>query len=268
MEIPVKLEAFEGPLDLLLHLIDKNKINIYDIPIVTITDQYMAYLDAMEESDLDSMSEFLLMAATLLDIKCRMLLPSVPEEEEEEAEDPRAELVEQLQQYKMFKYISAELKDREQLTGELVTRGARIPDDMKGYVPPVDLDQILSDVTLHRLHTVFEDVLRATADKIDPIRSRFGKIEKEQISVADAIYRVRMFARGKKHMSFREMLSSGSSRLEVIVTFLAVLELMKTGDLKVRQEQLFDDIEIEVGEGLRNSDIPPVEEEAVRQESE
>ena len=116
MGISVKLQAFEGPLDLLLHLIDKNKIDIYDIPIVEITNQYMEYIQAMDRADLNVMSEFLVMAATLLDIKCKMLLPKEVNEEGEE-EDPRQELVEQLLQYKMYKYMSYELRDR-QVDGE------------------------------------------------------------------------------------------------------------------------------------------------------
>ncbi len=103
MDLKVKLDSFEGPLDLLLHLLEKNKVNIYDIPIVEITNQYMDYIREMQRQDLNIMSEFLVMAATLLDIKCRMLLPAKTEEEEEE--DPRAELVEQLLQYKMYKYM-------------------------------------------------------------------------------------------------------------------------------------------------------------------
>ena len=112
MAIPVKLNVFEGPLDLLLHLIDKNKIDIYDIPIVEITDQYMEYIHSMEKEDLGVMSEFMVMAATLLDIKCKMLLPKEVNEEGEE-EDPRQELVEQLLEYKMYKYMSFELRDME-----------------------------------------------------------------------------------------------------------------------------------------------------------
>ena len=111
MGIPVKLEVFEGPLDLLLHLIDKNKIDIYDIPIVEITNQYMEYIRNMQKEDLNVMSEFLVMAATLLDIKCRMLLPKEVTEEGEE-EDPRQELVEQLFQYKMEKDKANGLKEQ------------------------------------------------------------------------------------------------------------------------------------------------------------
>ena len=111
MELSVKLPVFEGPLDLLLHLIDKNKIDIYDIPIVMITDQYLEYVQQMPQEDLNLMSEFMVMAATLLDIKCRMLLPKEVNEEGEE-EDPRAELVARLLEYKMYKDMSFELRDR------------------------------------------------------------------------------------------------------------------------------------------------------------
>ena len=132
MAISIKLEAFEGPLDLLLHLIDKNKVDIYDIPIVEITNQYMEYIQEMQKKDLNIMSEFLLMAATLLDIKCRMLLP-VEVNEEGEEEDPRQELVEQLLQYKMYKYMSYELKDR-QMDGErLMFKEETVPSEVKEY---------------------------------------------------------------------------------------------------------------------------------------
>ena len=157
MGIPVKLQVFEGPLDLLLHLIDKNKIDIYDIPIVEITNQYMEYIQAMEKSDLNVMSEFLLMAATLLDIKCRMLLPKEVNEEGEE-EDPRQELVEQLLQYKMYKYMSYELKDR-QIEGDMVLyKEPTIPEEVKNYEEPVDLDALLDGLTLAKLNQIFQDV--------------------------------------------------------------------------------------------------------------
>ena len=142
MGIPVKLQVFEGPLDLLLHLIDKNKIDIYDIPIVEITNQYMDYIKAMEREDLNVMSEFLVMAATLLDIKCKMLLPKEVTEDGEE-EDPRQELVEQLLQYKMYKYMSYELRDRELDGGRTMYKDPTIPEEVMNYVEPVDLDELL-----------------------------------------------------------------------------------------------------------------------------
>ena len=134
-----EMQDFEGPLDLLLHLIEKNKINIYDIPIAEITDQYLEYVSCMEEESLDVVSEFLVMAATLLDIKARMLLPREVSEEGEE-EDPRAELVERLLEYKTYKYMSLELKDMEVDADKVFYKAPTIPREVEKYEEPVDLD--------------------------------------------------------------------------------------------------------------------------------
>ena len=194
MALSVKLNVFEGPLDLLLHLIDKNKIDIYDIPIVEITDQYMEYLHSMEKEDLGIMSEFLVMAATLLDIKCKMLLPKEVTEDGEE-EDPRQELVEQLLQYKMYKYMSYELRDRELDGGRTMYKDPTIPEEVMNYVEPVDLDELLGDLTLATLNRVFQDVIRRQEDKIDPVRSKFGKLEKEEVTVEEKLETVTDYAR-------------------------------------------------------------------------
>lgn len=248
--IPVKLQVFEGPLDLLLHLIDKNKIDIYDIPIVEITNQYMEYIQAMDRADLNVMSEFLVMAATLLDIKCKMLLPKEVNEEGEE-EDPRQELVEQLLQYKMYKYMSYELRDR-QVDGEkLFYKGATIPDEVKEYEEPVDLDTLLDGLTLMKLNDIFQDILKKQADKTDPIRSKFGKIEKEEVTLPEKLEYVYEYAKVHHRFSFRDLLKKQASKVQIIVTFLAVLELMKTGEIQVYQEHTFDDIIITSDEGLR-----------------
>lgn len=243
MAISVKLEAFEGPLDLLLHLIDKNKIDIYDIPIVEITNQYMEYIRAMQEKDLNIMSEFLLMAATLLDIKCRMLLP-VEVNEDGEEEDPRQELVEQLLQYKMYKYMSYELKDR-QLDGErLWFKEESLPDEVKSYKEPVNLDSLLEGITLSKLHEVFQDVMKKQYNKIDPVRSVFGKIEKEEVTVEEKMDYLHEYVKTHRKFSFRELLQKQSSKVQIVVTFLAILELMKTGIIVVEQEYTFDEIVI------------------------
>ncbi len=243
MGIPVKLEVFEGPLDLLLHLIEKNKVDIYDIPIVEITNQYMEYIRAMEQSDLNIMSEFLLMAATLLDIKCRMLLPAEVNEDGEE-EDPRAELVEQLLQYKMYKYMSYELKDR-QMDGALrMYKEPTIPDEVKEFEPPVDLDALLDGITLSRLNDIFKDIMKRQHDKIDPVRSTFGKIEKEEITVEDKMEYLNSYISQHKKFSFRDLLTKQKSKTQLVVTFLAILEMMKMGKIWVEQENTFDDIVI------------------------
>lgn len=241
MGLSVKLEAFEGPLDLLLHLIDKNKVDIYDIPIVEITNQYMEYIHSMETEDLNVMSEFLLMASTLLDIKCRMLLPKEVNEEGEE-EDPRQELVEQLLQYKMYKYMSYELRDRQVEGDRLMFKDPTIPKEVSDYAEPVDLDSLLDGITLAKLNAVFQDILKRQDEKIDPIRSKFGKIEKEEVSLADKMNWVEEYAMTHRSFSFRQLLSRQTSKTQVIVTFLAILEMMKTGAIKIEQEHTFGEI--------------------------
>lgn len=244
MGIPVKLQVFEGPLDLLLHLIDKNKIDIYDIPIVEITNQYMEYIKAMEKEDLNVMSEFLVMAATLLDIKCKMLLPKEVNEDGEE-EDPRQELVEQLLEYKMYKYMSYELKDRELESERVMYKTPTIPREVMEYEQPVNLDELLGNLTLQKLNHIFKDVMKRQVDKIDPVRSKFGKIEKEEVTVSDKLVFVTDYAREHKKFSFRTLLTKQSSKTQIVVTFLALLQLMKEGVLYIEpQEQPFDDIRI------------------------
>ena len=146
MELTVKLQVFEGPLDLLLHLLEKNKVNIYDIPIVEITNQYLEYIGEMKRQDLNIMSEFLVMAATLIDIKSKMLLPK--EETEEEEEDPRAELVQKLLEYKMYKCMSYELKDRQMDAERVLFKVPTIPDEVRQYEEPIDIEELVSDITL------------------------------------------------------------------------------------------------------------------------
>lgn len=247
MAIPVKLEVFEGPLDLLLHLIDKNKVNIYDIPIVMITEQYMEYVNAMEKKDLNVVSEFLVMAATLLDIKSRMLLPAEVNEEGEE-EDPRAELVQKLLEYKMYKYMSYELKDMYMDADRSLFKQPTLPKEVEEYKQPVDLEKLVGDMNLTALHAIFEDIMKRQENKIDPIRSKFGKIEKEEVSLEDKMVYVQEFIAEHKHFSFRELLERSASKVQVIVTFLAVLELIKTGSITVEQESRSDDIVITVKE--------------------
>lgn len=241
MAIPIKLEVFEGPLDLLLHLIDKNKIDIYDIPIVEITEQYLDYIRQMESSDMNVMSEFLVMAATLIDIKCRMLLPKEVNEEGEE-EDPRAELVQKLLEYKMYKFMSFELRDRQVDAERNMYRVQKLPKEVEAYRQPIDYEELIGDMTLNKLHEIFKFIVRKQEDKIDPIRSRYGNIEKEEVDMdAKALY-VEAYAQEHKNFSFRRLLEKQSSKMELIVTFLIILELMKVGKISIRQENIFDDI--------------------------
>lgn len=244
MELEVKLEAFEGPLDLLLHLIEKNKVDIYDIPIVTITEQYLDYVSKMPKDDLDLASEFLVMAATLIDIKSKMLLPKEVDENGEEI-DPRAELVEKLIEYKMYKYAATELRDMQLYAGKSLYKEPTIPDDVSKYQQPVDLDELLKDVDLSKLNDIFQMVLKRQVDKIDPVRSKFGKIEMEEVSLPDKIEYVSTTIKKRKKCSFKQLLKQSKSKVEVIVSFLAILELIKIGEIEVHQDNTFGDIYID-----------------------
>ena len=241
MEMTFKLEVFEGPLDLLLHLIDINKIDIYDIPIAEITDQYLEYIRQMETEDMNIMSEFLVMAATLLDIKCRMLLPKEVNEEGEE-EDPRAELVQKLLEYKMYKYMSYELRDRQVDAAKSWYKKPMLPKEVENYQYPVDYAELLKDVNLAKLHEIFKSCIRRQEDKIDPIRSQFGKIEKDEINLEEKQGYIEEYVKNHKRFSFRNLLEKQGSKMEIIVTFLAVLEMMKQGILSIEQEDTFGDI--------------------------
>ena len=242
--ITYKLEHFEGPLDLLLHLIEKNKIDIYDIPIADITAQYLEYVRQMEREDLNIVSEFLVMAATLLDIKARMLLPREVDEEGEEI-DPRAELVERLLEYKRYKLLADELADRERGALRHLYKESTLPPEIARYEPPVDLDKLLDGLTLAKLKRIFEQVMKRQEEKIDPIRSGFGTIRREPVSLEQKIGQVMNYARRQRGFSFRQLLEGQGDKLEIVVTFLAVLELMKLGKLHLSQEETFGDMDIE-----------------------
>lgn len=247
MGISVKLEAFEGPLDLLLHLIDKNKVNIYDIPIVEITRQYMEYIQEMKRRDLNVMSEFLVMAATLLDIKSKMLLPKEVNENGEE-EDPRQELVEKLLEYKLYKYMSYELRERQQDASLAMYKPPTVPEEVMAYRPEVKVEELLDGLTLSKMHSIFKDVMRRQKDRIDPVRSGFGTLEKEEVDMDATWERAESYILEHKTCSFRQLLGKSRSKMQVVVTFLVVLELMKIGRIKISQEDTFADIYITAAE--------------------
>ena len=236
-KLEFKINQFEGPLDLLLHLIDKNKFNIFDIPIVEITEQYLDYLNRMQEENLDVMSEFLVMAATLISIKAKMLLPR--------EEDPRAELVRRLLEYKMYKYASLELKDMNLDAGKNYYKPATIPKEVLEYKEEIDPAEVIGDVTLAKLNEIFTQVMKRTVDRVDPVRSKFGTIEKDEVRIEDKMDDIRASIRGLKGINFKTLLEIQATKINIIVTFMAILELMKVGDITIRQDELFGDIIID-----------------------
>jgi segregation and condensation protein A len=263
MEIDVKLDAFEGPLDLLLHLIEKNKVNIYDIPIAEITEQYLMYLADIPEEDMDRASEFLVMAATLINIKSKMLLPPEVNEEGEEI-DPREELVQQLLEYKMYRYIADELRGRQEDAGYVMFKDPSIPKELAAYREPPDVDKLFEGIELEDLHKIFERLMKQQVQRLDPVRSNFGKIEKETVTLPEKLDKLKKYARRHKRFSFRKLMENAETKMDIIITFMAVLEMMKQGNITVKQDHNFDDIEIESKLSEENDE----EEEKTLQEGE
>jgi segregation and condensation protein A len=206
----------------------------------------MEYLEAMKETyPLESLSEFLVMAATLLRIKSKMLIPV---ETTEEGEDPRDELVRRLVEYKMYKYAAGELKDLSVDADKVFYKHETVPEEIRNYVEPVDPGELLSDVTLDKLNAVFHMVMRKSKDRVDPVRSRFGKIRKERYKVEDRMVEIHNMIKGLKKISFRALLESKPDREIIVVTFLAVLEMMKAGQVTVSQDNNFGEIYLDAAD--------------------
>lgn len=254
MSIPVKLEVFEGPLDLLLHLIDKNKLNIYDIQIALITDQYLEYIELMESNKMELMSEFIEMAATLINIKSKMLLPQEEDNEDEDI-DPRQELIEKLLEYKKYKIIANRLKEKQLDANRIIFKDASIPEEVAAYVQKADPEKLLEDICFSKLYNIFQSVMKKKENKIDPIRSKFGKIKREEFTIQDKIEYIKSLGTKYKTFSFRDLLELQSEKVEIIVTFLAILELMKMGHIQITQKLVFDDIYIKYIDGRDNNAI-------------
>ncbi len=253
--IPVKLEVFEGPLDLLLHLIEKNKVDIYDIPIAMITDQYIEYVEAMKKEDMDVASDFLVMAATLLRIKSQMLLP-VNEEAEEETEDPRLELTMRLIEYKMYKYASLELKDRSIEASKQLYREEDLPDEVKSFKEEVKAEDVLQGIEADTLKNLFDEIVKRYLNKMDPIRSSFGKIKKEEVNFTEKVRKIQEYGIRHKKCDFSRLIDDNTNKVEVIVTFLGILELIKMGRVSIKQAENYGNIEIE----FLSNEVVPVEQ--------
>lgn len=237
----VDLEVFEGPLDLLLYLIRRDELDIYDIPIERITRQYLGYLDMMRMLDLNIAGEFLVMSTTLMMIKSRMLLPAPPlagSEEDEEAEwvDPRMELVRQLIEYKKFKDAAGTLATREMLQGEIFALGAD-----SGFIDDAEPSASLSlgDIGLFDLLTAFQSVLEKVPDE------PFGHLEPIRWSVPDKMDEILHTAKASPDgVRFLALFDTLSPRGEIIITFLALLELLRLRQITALQNQAFHDIVI------------------------
>jgi len=245
MAYKVKLDVFEGPLDLLLYLIQKEEVDIYDIPIAKITDQYLEYMELMQLLDLNIAGEFLVMAATLMHIKSKLLLPPDETEGAEDQEaDPRAELVKRLLEYKKFKEAASELSERESTQKHFFARvGSGINMD---ELPPAE-DKFF-EASLFDLITAFTKVLK------DVPKDAFYQVVKDEFTVSEKIHDILHLMTERKSMLFTELFRTARNKFEIITMFLAVLELIKMKEIIVRQSFQFADIEV-----IRNTEtIAPV----------
>ena len=233
-QLSFKLDVFEGPLDLLLHLISKNKVNIYDIPINEITNQYLEAIDEMKKLDLEVSSEFIVMAAQLIYIKSKMLLPAQNDDEEE---DPRADLASRLIEYKRYKEASIYLKEHEFSSRYMFFKK---PDDVEPKVVEAPITFDLSELT-----SAFYDILERAKRREPPPKQIFdGIVKRSVVSVKDKISNILDLVCRKKKVSFKKYFSSMVYRDEMVAAFLAVLELIKDGRLCVDYTNDKNDFEI------------------------
>ncbi len=236
----VKLDSFSGPLDLLYHLIEKNEIDIYDIPIAELTDQYIEFISREENKNMDEMSEFVVMAASLIEIKSRMLLPKPQTEEPEE--DPREELVQKLIEYKKFKNVTEVLAKRSEEAAHILFREPDIiiPELMKRDELPVE--ECLKGLTMDDLYRAFRDVMIRKEKKVDRVRSGFKSVRHDNFTVDEKIISLRSVLKVSPKIRFYEMFSKDTSREEILVTFLALLELIRRHNVSVEQDDTFGEI--------------------------
>ena len=223
----IKIPVFEGPLDLLLHLIRENKIDIYDIPIAIITRQYLEYIQMIKELNLDIAGDFLVMAATLIHIKSRMLLPPDEEVPSEELEDPRRELVQRLLEYQAFKEAALSLREKENEWIKIFQREPSSDEDEEVIH--------LSDVNLFDLLDAFKKILETAPPET-------GTITKETLTVKDKMHFIMDTLEGQEAVRFEDLFAGGITKSQIIVTFIALLELIRLGLMRAYQEKEFGNI--------------------------
>lgn len=247
MPLNIKIENFEGPFDLLLHLIKKNQMDIYNIKIHEITTQYIEYLNQMRVMDLEVTSEFIVLAATLLEIKSRLLLPK-PKQEEVNADsevDPQKELINKLIEYKRFKALALYLKEKEGQAGTYFTKKPEIIEDKRSN----NIQELFNSITILDLFNIYSKLLDMYNSKLNTENVIQKKIPIDEYKIEDKMYYISEKLKSTKRIYFSEIIMGKRAKLEVIVTFLALLELIKDKEVKVLQENNFRDIIIERANG-------------------
>lgn len=240
MNIEFRINEFEGPLDLLLHLIKESKMDIMNIEIEEITKQYMHFLDKQEKMNLEISSEYLVLASELLEIKSKLLLPNTKMENDDEESDPREELINRLLEYQAYKDITKVLQDKELLRKDIYTK---TPENVNNYLE--NDHEIHADVTLDDLVNALEKYYQRKADN-KPLKT---KVTINEISVSSRRRDIKSLLKNKKRVSFFELFPI-ASREYIVATFLAILEMAKSKELIIKQENNFDDIVCEVNEDV------------------
>lgn len=243
MPLSIKVTNFEGPFDLLLHLIKKNEMNIYDINIFEITNQYLEYLKSMKEMDLEVTSEFIVIAATLIEIKSKHLLPKNKEEQSKEEEnDVEKELLNKLIEYRKFKVIAENLKMREQGAGIMFCKKPEIIEEDSKNTKETDF---LQNITMLDLYNLYNDLMQKYINKMNTENIINKKILVDEYKIEDKMEELKQKLASVGKIHFTKLIYGYSSKLEVIVTFLALLELIKIKSVRVIQESNFKDIYLE-----------------------
>ena len=239
MELPkIKVADFEGPFDLLLHLIKKNKMDIYNVEIYKITNQYLQYLDEMKEMDLEITSEFIVIAATLIEIKSKSLLPKAKVEEENE-EDVEKRLMQRLIEYRQIKAVSGFFKERYQNSGEIYSKKPEIIEEVK---TAPNNDDIFKNLTLLDLYNIYNNVLEHYYNKRNTVNVVQKKIYVDKFKVEDKMNELMDKFQSEKIIKFRSIINESECKLETVVSFLALLELIKLRMITVYQEGNFGEI--------------------------
>ena len=240
----VRLDAFEGPMDLLYHLIEKNEIDIYDIPIASLTEQYLEFLETVEDRDMDGMSEFLVMAATLLEIKSKLLLPRPRNGNDEAEADPREVLVQRLLEYKKIKDAADTLKEKEEEAAQIYYKEADATVAKLKEQEPQELEDILLGISLDDLYQAFRQVMARKDAKADRTRAGFRAVQKDLFTVGEKMEYIRdlLLLRPRARTPFHTIFSQTAGKMEKVVTFLALLELIKRKEVRISQETNFAEI--------------------------
>ena len=241
MELPkIKVADFEGPFDLLLHLIKKNKMDIYNVEIYKVTNQYLEYLNTRKVMDLEITSEFIVVAATLIEIKSKNLLPKVKVEEEENEEDIEIKLMERLIEYKRFKAVSEFFNDKYVSSGEVFSKKPEVIEEIKPE--KVDNDDIFKNITLLDLYNIYNKILETYREKQNKVNVVQKKIYVDKYKVEDKMEELLERFNSSEVIEFNNLMKESTCKLETVVTFLALLELIKIRTIQVFQDESFSNI--------------------------